>query len=63
MDFDIADGKTNMHYNMKPVITNWLTADKEMEAYLSQMRSTKYDEKIVEQPYFFNAFKSIYFLF
>ena len=48
MDFDIADGKTNMHYNMKPVITNWLAANKEMEAYLSQMRSTKYDEKIVE---------------
>jgi sulfur-oxidizing protein SoxB len=48
MDFDIADGKTNMHYSMKPVITNWLPADKEMEAYLSQMRSTKYDEKINE---------------
>jgi len=48
MDFDFADGKTNMHYTMKPVITNWLPADKEMEAYLSQMRSTKYDEKVNE---------------
>ena len=48
MDFDFSDGKMNMHYTMKPVITNWLSADKEMEAYLSQMRSKKYDENIIE---------------
>ncbi len=48
MDIDVSDGKTNLNYSMKPVITNWLPADKEMEAYLSQMRSKKYDEKIVE---------------
>ena len=48
MDFDFTDGKKNLHYSMKPVFSNWLTADSEMEAYLSQMRSKKYDDKIVE---------------
>ncbi len=48
MDLDFRDGKVNMHYKMLPVMTNQLAADKEMEAYLSQMRDTKYDEKIVE---------------
>lgn len=52
MDFDFVnsdkDGKPKLHYSMKPVISNWLPADKEMEAYLSQMRSKKYDNKIVE---------------
>ena len=49
MDFDIQDGKIkSMEYNMLPVMTNWLEADKEMEAYINQMRQTKYDEKIVE---------------
>ena len=37
-----------MHYKMLPVITDWLPADKEMEAFINQMRQTKYDEKIVE---------------
>ncbi len=48
MDFDFSDGKKNLHYTMKPVFSNWLEADPEMEAYLSQMRSKKYDENIVE---------------
>jgi S-sulfosulfanyl-L-cysteine sulfohydrolase len=49
MDFDIQDGKIkSMEYNMLPVITNWLDADKEMEAYINQMRQTKYDENIIE---------------
>mgnify|MGYP001557689058 FL=1 len=49
MDFDIEDGKIkSMEYNMLPVITNWLDADKEMEAYINQMRQTKYDENIIE---------------
>ena len=49
MDFDIADGQIkNMTYNMLPVISDWLPEDKEMAAYLKQMRSTKYDENIVE---------------
>ena len=49
MDFDIQDGKLNgMHYRQLPVITDWLPADKEMEAYINQMRNKKYDEHIVE---------------
>jgi sulfur-oxidizing protein SoxB len=49
MDFDIQDGQIkNMEYRMLPVITDWLPADKEMEAFISQMRQTKYDENIVE---------------
>jgi S-sulfosulfanyl-L-cysteine sulfohydrolase len=49
MDFDISDGKLNgMHYKMLPVFSEWLPADKEMEAYIAQMRQTRYDENIVE---------------
>jgi sulfur-oxidizing protein SoxB len=48
MDFDIQDSKVNMHYKMLPVVSKLLPADKEMEAYLTQMRETKYDDKIVE---------------
>jgi len=49
MDFDIQDGKIkSMEYNMLPVITDWLAPDKEMDAYITQMRQTKYDEKIIE---------------
>jgi len=33
---------------MLPIITNWLPADKEMQAYIDQMRQTTYDENIVE---------------
>jgi sulfur-oxidizing protein SoxB len=31
-----------------PIITDWLPADKEMEAYIKQMRQKKYDKNIVE---------------
>jgi len=48
MDFDFSDGKVDMTYTMFPIITNWLPADKEMQAYIDQMRQTKYDENIVE---------------
>jgi len=49
MDFDIADGEVKgMTYNMMPVLANELPADKEMQAFIDQMRSTKYDENIVE---------------
>ena len=49
MDFDIQNGEVkSMDYKMLPVITDWLPADKEMQAYLDQMRNTVYDEKIVE---------------
>ncbi len=49
MDFDISKGKINgMHYHMFPIISDALPADKEMQAYIKQMRNTVYDEKIVE---------------
>ncbi len=49
MDLDIQDGAIkNMHYKMLPVFADWLPADKEMDAFITQMRQTKYDEKIVE---------------
>ena len=49
MDFDIADGKIkNMSYNMLPIFADVLPADKEMQAYIDQMRNTVYDENIVE---------------
>jgi sulfur-oxidizing protein SoxB len=49
MDFDIKDGQiVNMEYNMLPVISNAIPADKEMQAYLDQMRNTVYDENIIE---------------
>jgi sulfur-oxidizing protein SoxB len=58
MDFDFGDGGVNgMHYRMLPVMTDMLPADKEMTAYISQMRQTKYDDKIVESrasDYFYN---------
>ncbi len=49
MDFALEEGKVkDIHYKMLPVFEQLLPADKEMEAYLTQMRSKKYDEKIVE---------------
>ncbi|MCP3850751.1 MAG: thiosulfohydrolase SoxB [Gammaproteobacteria bacterium] len=58
MDFDIQDGKIkSMDYQMLPIISDWLPADKEMSAYIHQMRQTKYSDKIVESrasKYFFN---------
>jgi len=49
MDFDIADGKIkSMRYKMLPILSDVLPADKEMQAYIDQMRSTVYDENIVE---------------
>ncbi|MDX1697650.1 MAG: 5'-nucleotidase C-terminal domain-containing protein, partial [Thiohalobacterales bacterium] len=58
MDFDIAEGGIKgMHYKMLPVISGMLPADAEMEAYISQMRQTVYDDKVVESrnsKFFFN---------
>ena len=58
MDFEFADGKVkDMHYKMFPIITDWLEPDKEMAAYIKQMRQTKYTDKIVESrasKYFYN---------
>lgn len=59
MDFELSDkgGLKDMHYKMLPVISNWLAADKEMNAYLKQMRDTKYTKKVIEsrnKKYFYN---------
>jgi sulfur-oxidizing protein SoxB len=49
MDFDIDNGKIkSMNYEMLPIFSDALPADKELQAYIDQMRSTKYDENIVE---------------
>jgi sulfur-oxidizing protein SoxB len=49
MDFDISAGKLNaMNYRMLPIISDWLEPDKEMQAFIDQMRQTKYDETIIE---------------
>lgn len=49
MDFAIESGQIkNMAYKQLPVISDWLEADKEMEAYVKQMRQTRYDENVVE---------------
>ena len=49
MDFDIQGGEVKgMNYKMLPIITGMLPADKEMQAYIDQMRQTVYDENIVE---------------
>jgi sulfur-oxidizing protein SoxB len=58
MDLDIQGGKLKgMHYNMLPIISDWLPADKEMEAYINQMRSAKYTDKVIEarsKKYYYN---------
>ena len=49
MDFDIADGKIkSMNYEMLPIFADALPADKELQAYIDQMRNTKYDENVIE---------------
>ncbi len=57
MDFDFGDSKVKMNYKMLPVFEDMLPADKEMDAYLSQMLDSPYDENIVEsrrKEYHFN---------
>jgi sulfur-oxidizing protein SoxB len=57
MDFDIDNGKIkSMNYEMLPIFSDALPADKELQAYIDQMRSTKYDENIVE-----SRVKNMYF--
>ena len=49
MDFDISNQQiAQMHYTMLPVISNWIKPDREMNAYIEQMRSTVYTDKIIE---------------
>jgi sulfur-oxidizing protein SoxB len=37
-----------MTYKMFPIISDWLKEDKEMKAFINQMRETTYDDKIIE---------------
>ncbi len=49
MDFEMQDGKLkDLHYKMLPIISDWLPEDKEMAAYIKQMRQTIYSDKIIE---------------
>ncbi len=48
MDFEIDKGIKNMTYKMFPIISDWLKEDKEMKAFINQMRETTYDDKIIE---------------
>ncbi len=48
MDINTKGEKVEMHYQMLPVFTKALPADQEMDAYIKQMRSKKYDTRIVE---------------
>jgi len=58
MDFEIKEGHVeSMNYKMLPIISNWLAPDKEMQAYIFQMRNTVYDKNIVEsraEKFFYN---------
>tara|TARA_Y100001935_G_scaffold254446_1_gene263554 strand:+ start:15381 stop:17288 length:1908 start_codon:yes stop_codon:yes gene_type:complete len=58
MDFSFKKGKIEkLQYKMLPVFSDWLPADREMESYIDQMRSTTYDKNIIESrspKYFFN---------
>ncbi len=49
MDFAFDDGKlANVDYKMFPVFQDMLPADPEMEAFLTQLDNTIYDENVVE---------------
>ncbi len=49
MDFEFDGQKLKQtHYKMLPVMSKLLPADKEMQAYLDQMRAKIYDDKVVE---------------
>jgi len=49
MDFEIKEGEIkSMEYNMLPIISDWIEEDKEMAAYIHNMRQTKYTDKIIE---------------
>lgn len=58
LDMDVGEGGIkSMKYHMLPIISELLPADKELDAYIKQMRTTKYDEKIIESrspKFFFN---------
>jgi sulfur-oxidizing protein SoxB len=58
MDFNFKNGKFDgMAYKMLPIISDAVEPDKEMAAYIKQMRETVYDKKIIEsraKKYFYN---------
>lgn len=58
MDFDVQNGVVKgIEYAMLPIISDWIEPDKEMLAYIRQMRQTVYDHKIVEsrrREFFYN---------
>ncbi len=57
MDLDIDHGKIkSMDYQMLPIFADALPADKELQAYIDQMRNTKYDKNIIE-----SRVKKLYF--
>lgn len=57
MDFDIKAGKVaGVQYKLLPVFANLLAADKEMDSYITNMRKTKYDDKVIEGRRSDNAF-------
>ena len=49
MDFEFEGDKLkNTHYKMLPVFEKMLPADKEMTAFITQLRGKTYDDKVVE---------------
>ncbi|MGV6826686.1 MAG: 5'-nucleotidase C-terminal domain-containing protein, partial [bacterium] len=50
MDFEFDENMKlkDLHYQMLPIISDWIPEDKEMKAYITQMRQTKYTDKIIE---------------
>ncbi|WP_019557187.1 5'-nucleotidase C-terminal domain-containing protein [Thiomicrorhabdus arctica] len=49
MDLDIQNGKLRgINYQLLPVFANVLSADKEVESFINNMRQTVYDKNIVE---------------
>ncbi len=49
MDLDIVKGKLKgINYNLLPVFSNALPADKEMQDYIDNLSTIKYDDSVVE---------------
>jgi len=49
MDFDIKNNKvSNYSYKMLPILTNFIEPNKKMSSFISKMRTTKYDNSVVE---------------
>jgi len=49
MDLDIQDGKLlSVHYQLLPVFSNLLPADRSVDLFINRLRQTVYDKSIVE---------------